>query len=190
MYYELRQAVCAEGHWCYSCLRAGFGVVAFLRHKKSGGGLRLPRRESIRTPLYGGLLRPPRPFPTSSGSAFVLPFGFQSRVFLPPFFIDACASISRDRVSLSSHPHGTTAFLGRTRSGRRTLYHLSAGRSVSPSAFRRVGLPAASLSLRSRSRDPSLPSGDSDLSIGGFHLTGDSNYSHGRSVSKAKTVDL
>ncbi len=40
---------------------------------------------------------PPRPFLTSSGSAFVLPFGCQSRVFLPPFFIDAFASISRDR---------------------------------------------------------------------------------------------
>ena len=43
-------------------------------------------------------------FPTSPGSAFVLPFGCQLRVFLPPFFIDAGASISRDRASLSSHP--------------------------------------------------------------------------------------
>ena len=40
---------------------------------------------------------PPRPFPTSPGSAFVLPFGCQSRVSHPPFFIDAFASISRDR---------------------------------------------------------------------------------------------
>ena len=40
---------------------------------------------------------PPRPFPISPGSAFVLPFGCQSRVSHPPFFIDAFASISRDR---------------------------------------------------------------------------------------------
>jgi hypothetical protein len=167
--------------------------------KKAGETCASPAVESAGTPLREDC-RSSLAFPTSLGSAFVLPFGCQARVSLPPFFIDAGASISRDRVSLSSHPHGTTAFLGRTRSGRRTLYHLSAGRSFHPPAFRRVGLPAVPLSLRSGSfdsgpfdsgpTDPFRRSGGSGLATGGFHLTGDSSYSCTGVVSKGLTVKL
>lgn len=73
------------------------------RHKKAGEACASPAGESIGTPLMVDC-RSALAFPTSPGSAFVLPFGCQLRVFLPPFFIDAGASISRDRASLSSHP--------------------------------------------------------------------------------------
>jgi hypothetical protein len=159
------------------------------RQKKAGETCVSPAVESAGTPLMEDC-RSSLAFPTSPGSAFVLPFGCLARVSLPPFFIDAGASISRDRVSLSSHPHGTTALLGRTRSGRRTLYHLSAGRSVHPAPVRRVGLPVAPLCFRSGPRSPSLLSGGTGLATGGFRLTGDSSYSSGRGVSKAKMPQL
>jgi hypothetical protein len=43
-------------------------------------------------------------------------------------------------------PHGTTASFGRTRSGRRTLYHLSAGRSFHP-RYIPAGRPSCSSAL-------------------------------------------
>ena len=61
--------------------------------------------ESAGTPLMVDC-RSALAFPTSPDSASVLPFGCLARVFLPPFFLDAGASISRDRDSLSSRPHG------------------------------------------------------------------------------------
>ena len=63
------------------------GFEDFLESKKNEGDLRLPRRRSVGTPLYGGLQIL---LGLSNFVQFrsVLPFGFWSRAFFPLLFID------------------------------------------------------------------------------------------------------
>ncbi len=110
---------------------------------------------------------PPRPFLTSPGSAFVLPFGCQSRVFLPPFFIDAFASISRVRRRPLESPLWYDRFFWQN-PVRVTRPVPPGHRRFLPPSYR----PVVSLSVLSRSEDRFRPSVDSVLSVGGFRSTG------------------
>jgi len=57
-----------------------------------------------------------------------------------------------------------------------------------PPVIRRVGLLTITLSVLFRPRGLPFPSCDPNLTIGGFHLTGDSSYSPSRLMSKRKTA--
>ena len=88
----------------------------FFRPKKNEGDLRLPRRRSVGTPLVMDC-RSFLAFPTLSSSDLFRP-SVSGREPSSRFYLSTCfASISRNRVFLSSHPYGTTASFGKTRSG-------------------------------------------------------------------------
>lgn len=128
--------------------------------KKKSGGLRLRSRCSLLELRIWWTADPPKAFPTSSGSALLRLAAPVTGRLLPSFFIDAStfasASISRDRVSLSSYPCGTT--YSWQSSVRVTVqYHLDIIRFLLPfSAFRRVGLPARDFFERGIKATPEL----------------------------------
>ena len=68
-------------------------------------------------------------------------------LYRPPFFIDAFASISRDRVSLSSHPFGTTA--SKAEPGPGDAPGTTQTLAVSSTPCHLAGRPSDSLAFRS-----------------------------------------
>lgn len=123
-------------------------------------------------------------FPISPGAVIVLPA--VPVAGLSPAFLSRrlAASISKDRVSSSSHPCGTTAYC-RTPVG--------AARSVPPEhyplsstlvAFGRVGPQTTPLSVTGPPCGFPVPSSDPNLAAGGFRVTGSSSYSRWLRLSK------
>jgi len=157
--------------------------------------LRLPRRRSVGTPLYGGLQIL---LGLSNFVQFrsVLPFGFWSRAFFPLLFIDVSPVYLKEPRIPFEPPLWYDRFFWQNPV--RVTRPVPPGRcpfSSTLSTFRRVGLPVDSLSVRFRSFDLLLPfpvfrlsssvSGLATLSVFpaiptlrlvGFCLTGDQSY--------------
>ena len=143
-----------------------------------------------RNSAYGGSAVPPRPFQFRLAPQTFCPSvawrGPSSRLSLSTLI----ASISRDRESLSSHPHGTTALVAEPGRGDAPCTTWTLAVFFHPPKLRRVSLCPVSPSDSSRSENRSRPSSDSDLSVGGFQSTGDLNYSRDGFVSKEKLAKL
>jgi hypothetical protein len=113
-------------------------------------------------------------FPTLSGSAYRLPFGCQSRVSLPPFFIEVFhLYLKEPRVPLEP-PLWYDRFSWQ--SPIRVTCPVPPEHypfSYCPPVVQRVGLLTVSLPVFFQPRGLLFPFRDPGLSVGGFHLTGD-----------------
>jgi hypothetical protein len=162
----------------------------FAGPNKDGGGRSLPRRGKYWNSAYGGLQ-------ILLGLSKFVWLRIRSALRLPVASLSSRRSLSTlSRLSRGTAPPSRVTHMvrplllaepgpgdaPRTTGALAVFFH--------PPAVRRVGLPAASRSVRSGPRGPSLPSCESGLAAGGLHLTGDSNYSDGGAVSKAKTTHL
>jgi len=174
---------------CVGSRRAGDQSIVFPAHNKTEEACASSVVVNIRTPLRVDC-RSALAFLTSSGSAFVLPFGCQSRA-LPPAFLSRRRSVylKGPRIPIES-PSWYDRFSWQN--------PVRVTHSVPPECWPfpkpycgPAGRPSAvSLSVRFRPRGLLLPSGDPDLSVGGFHLTGDSRYSWREFMSKPNQAHL